>query len=258
LLPLISVLYFTPSLLHSFARRFFTGGMTPPKFLPWPTRQVRSAKPNSDQLFPLPMPLFRPGGQGNAKRARRRAGVRIAAHDQAVQTQAALNALFGCTSSAVPSESTSPAQSSVLSHIMQRSKDFVQGHVQTPRESFHEILGSRTDYGGAPTSVESYDPDRVSLPTNQVKPVALSALLRSDLRDFLQLDNILADEDGDPLRGGGEGDSQCYMDVVLRSNKILFLGFLRRLFDCGILGFSTRSRGRITPFLYERKVRSRG
>ena len=61
----------------------------------WPARAVPSARPSADRLFPLPLPLPSAAGGGACKKAKRRSLRRGEVFDQACESVAAANALFG-------------------------------------------------------------------------------------------------------------------------------------------------------------------
>ena len=155
------------------------------------------------------------------------------------------------------SSAPTAAQSSAFQHITSCASRFCDGNVQTPAESFREILGGKHDYSGSQTTVEDYDSIRVSLPDGQVRPVSILSILRSGTSEFLSLEHILADDDVVQRRRDealliGSSVSR-YTDVVLRDNKKEYVKFLRRLYDCGLLGFSKNTKSRISPFFVGKK-----
>lgn len=96
--------------------------------------------------------------------------------------------------------------------------------------------------------MEAYDPARVSLPDEGVTPVSLSRVLgKSTLATFV-LEYMLADDDVVPYRQTYEHVGM-YTDTVLEKDINARCEFYKRLCKCGILGFSKRARGRISPFL---------
>ena len=64
---------------------------------------------------------------------------------------------------------------------------------------------------------------------------------------------MVADADVLDWRRRYEPEGQ-YEDVIFRRDPEARLAFLRRLYACGILGFSTRPRGRVTAFFVSKKA----
>ena len=232
----------------------------PPEATQWAYRIQDHGHRESSELFPIPYIEQRPqeaGGRG--KKARRHAARRQAVWRESNEAVASLNCLYGCEEIPCGPEDKgrsgkphlrSSAHESVHKHVISSVAFSRPDKVVEPRVAARELLGSRLDYLGDGTTVEDYDPDRVSLPSKQVIPVSLRAVLKTKTWEALQVDHLLADSDVVEWRKSNEHVS-CYTDARIRGSRKLYLQFLTSLCKCGILSFSTRSRGRITPFFCE-------
>ena len=157
-----------------------------------------------------------------------------------------LNELYGCTGS--HSGIVTAAQDSALTNIVQTVAD---GYDPVPlqqnaRAAYHELLGSKSDYVGVGATVVPFQSELVSLPDNQLKPVPLDQVFPKEVWNQFCLDNILADHD--VVRFRRSETVKPYMDEVLRKDPLLYKDFRKRLYRCGVLGFSKHRKSRITPW----------
>ena len=213
----------------------------------WPRRLPPGfGQPGLFPLHPPSLPLVEAGStKSAAQRFRRRVGVyhdRCAAH-------ASLNELYGCQQ--VPSGSTSAAQESAEKHIARLcARAYVPPVHSTDREAFHGLLGSKTHYCLQGSSVEPYNPDTVSLPNGDRPPVPFSRALSAAAQQEFRVENLLADDDVVSHRLLDE-KVQPFTDVRLRDPSLM-LGFLKRLHDAKLLGFSVTRKSKITPFFVKK------
>ena len=105
---------------------------------------------------------------------------------------------------------------------------------------------------GSSCTVEPFNTDTVSLPSALVPPVPLSSVLSSEMWATLTLDIMLADADLVAWRRGA-GAVTPYLDATFRANPNLYMQFVTRLFDIGIMGVTANCRERVTPFFVGKK-----
>ena len=138
----------------------------------------RGPGPVSTELFPIPVPSFVDKSSGSSRKARQRSTRRSEVWGLAVETIRALNALYNCDPSLRPAQSLEPAHASVHSHIFETLSAVKPDHaLPDPRAAFDELLSKvRASYEGGGSTVESFDPARVSLPPLARPPVQLGAV----------------------------------------------------------------------------------
>ena len=238
----------------------------------WPDASSSSAAPRAPppglgregcdhrrELFPIPpLPAFlesRGSHGGGSRTAVRNRHLRLAARAEASEAIDALNALYGCDEVAPSGVPPTPAQANVHHRLLSRARAFRQDFEQrSPHEAARELLGSRMDYSGAGCAVEPYAPEKVSLPRLAGAPVRLEDVLDPHAREALVdfRDHILTDDHTYRQRLK-DSPVRPYQDVRIREDRGVYLGFLRSLFERGLLGSSGSRRGRVTPFFVSKK-----
>ena len=242
---------------------FWDGSMSPlPEATKWAYRVQDHGRRQGSELFPIPPIECAPtGAVGGGKKARRNAVRRRDVWMESNEAIAALNCLYGCDEMPLGQSDKgrsgqpqlrSAVHESVHKHVIQSVASSKPAKVLEPRVAARELLGSRLDYLGDGTTVEDYDPDRVSLPKKQVVPVPLQSILRAETWEALQVEHLLADSDVVEWRRKNEQVSN-YTDVRIRSSRELYIQFLTSLCQCGILSFTKCRKGRISPCFVKRK-----
>ena len=144
-------------------------------------------------------------------------------------------------------ENFSPAHALVHRHFLSCIAELRPNFVQIPREAARSLLGTRLDYFGDGNTTEPYASERVFFPEGQQALVPVSQALGETTRKLLTPEGILADAYVIEWRQAYEREGQ-YEDVILGADPLVRRLFLARLFRCGILGFSSNARSRITAF----------
>ena len=211
---------------------------------------------DNSSVFPIPpVPLVR-GELGTSVTSRRRRSKFVHVHTMINECIDGLNELYGCSRPNIVqsmSRTVSPCHVSVHDHIKRACLAAMpEGKVPSPQAAARLLLGRKFDYFGTSSSVEAYDPVRVSLPDEGVVPVPLSHTLAPETLATLASDRILADDDVVEFRQLHEPEGM-YTDVILKSDKRKRYDFYARLFKCGILGFSREAKAHISPFFVTKK-----
>ena len=128
-----------------------------------------------------------------------------------------MSALYNCDPSLRPAQFLEPAHASVHSHIFETLSAVKPDHaLPDPRAAFDELLSKvRASYEGGGSTVESFDPARVSLPPLARPPVQLGAVLGGG-GDPLEDPEKLLVEEGVFLERVRESGVCTYQDQVLR------------------------------------------
>ena len=163
----------------------------------WVRRHIQSSLPLQSEVFPIPLPLSPVRSVGASKRARVRHSTRIRTHLDVCDMVDSLNHLYGCSLDGLSqvSPKLSTVHEKIHSHLFTRALQLrSSGRFISPAAASRELLGGGPPdcySGDSQTTVEPYDPSRVSLPDDQLSPVSLAKLLdrergsRSLLTTFL-------------------------------------------------------------------------
>ena len=218
----------------------------------WPRRAVESKPPLRRELFPIPRPAFIEDSSGCSRDAQRRRALYLPAYASVCGAIESLNHFHGCVSEASSALSVSAEHEEVHRYLFSRINLFIShGLPFSPREAAKELLGATPSDGyhaESLTTVEPYDPSKVSLPDGQVSPVNLLSILSETLQKALTLENMLVDDDVAEWRRENLEKVTPYKDRVLASSPEAYSSFVERLYRCGLVGFSRKSRGRIILF----------
>lgn len=137
------------------------------------------------------------------------------------------------------------------SRLRRRSVTMPRQDVCT-RESARQILGSRHEYCGEPTTTVPFEPSLVSLPEGQVQPVRIFDLLKPATRAALSQENPLADAGVVDWMQEFEPEGQ-YCDVRLRADASLRRSFMEKLFRLDLIGFTCGKKAVVTTFFVKKK-----
>ena len=226
--------------------------------------------PRQRDVFPLPqlpdLAVSRVGARRGVQRRVRRATVR----EEVNEAIWALNCLYFGNDTDVP---VSPAVSSqaefaALPECQRSCIDRVTAHVESFRdrgavpaghEALRQLLALGESYDASlGTTVVPYQPDLLSLPGPEARPVPLASVLagkpRSLLVDFENRLLLTADEYQGVKEFGPK--ISLYKDQNLRASQKAYLSFLRRLHEAHLLDFTWRPRGRSTPLCVRKKRRA--
>lgn len=222
----------------------------------YPRRAQPVRKPRSTdfRLLPLPFVLKPACTGGKSRQSHRRYKRQLAIWKQVNKSINCLNHMSGAPDEAISRANScppNPAQQSCLTHIASWFKDWEEPQF-CGREAARLLLGNHLDYVGDGTSVEDYDPSRVSLPDCQLSPVPVADILHSDTAHSLELQGILADDDVIKHKLLNVPDKP-YHDTALSKSKSLRLEFFKHLFACGILGFTRNAKEFVSPFFVKKK-----
>jgi len=121
-----------------------------------------------------------------------------------------------------------------------------------PRAAARRLLGSSLSYDGSETTVEQYDPDRVSLPDGRISPVPLSSVLSPETQKLLAPQYLLADDEVVSYLLEHEPVT-IYTDTVLLGSQEARFQFYERLARIGILGVTINRKSSLSPFFLSRK-----
>ena len=207
-------------------------------------------------VFPLPPLGWKGSLPGLSKTAKRRQVRYRRVFNMTTDCIDGLHELYGCNRESIVQASKRPVlpcHDSVHTHVVDaclrcQPKDILQ----TPRAAARLLLGPKFEHAGTSTTVEAFDDARVSLPDEGVVPVPLASVLPSSMTATLCPDRMLADDDVVEYRQKFESVG-LYTDVVLEHDKRKRVEFYKRLYKCGILGFSFSAKGKIAPFFVSKK-----
>ena len=170
------------------------------------------------------------------------------------QALEASNWLHGCTKEADASSAT-PAQRSAMRHIWDATADALGGSGLSEFGAARELLQMGRAYGSAQTTkTAAYQEGNVSLPASGRKPVPISTRAGETAQRFLgDPDTWLLHDD----RAMSEAHDHAagikpYSDPALR-DKAKYAAFVRELWQCGIINWSRKVKGRCTPFFVRKK-----
>lgn len=211
--------------------------------------------PLHDSLFPLPPLLWKERQVGSSKDSRRRARRRARVWVESNAAIDALNSLYGCAGAGPrggPRLEPAPAQASAQRRVAAAVSGSLPEVFPSGPEALRELLGGTGEYEQCDSTFVPYEPDKVSLPSGLRAPVPLMEVAGAELAGELDLASMLADDDVVTYRETYE-PAGLYLDANLRRSVAAYAAFVRRLFDIGILGFSTRARGEVQPFFVRKK-----
>ena len=202
-------------------------------------------------LFPLPVePAFqRELKHGLSRACVRRLQRRDAIEKEVQSTVAALNSLYfggaiqkDCPHRLVSVDGASLAQKRSLEFIRESLQDLgpVPSGFDGPGALM--MLRASSDYGDdsqTPSSLGSYDPEKLSLPEKGNVPVPLDFLWGKNGRDFVGafVNSVTLPENDARANIRASGVKSCYSDPLLKHPKT-FSSLIKRLHECGLVSFS--------------------
>ncbi len=166
----------------------------------------------------------------------------------------ALNYLHGSGDAAAAS-AISPGQRSAMKHIWQATGDAQPDAKLTQFGAARELLQLGRAYGSAqPTKTRPYQKGSVSLPAAGRRPVDIRRLLHDPARRFLENHEewLLHDDEFMAEAHDHAATIRPYMDPALRQPD-KYRAFIKELWECGVVSWSRKIRGRVAPFFAEKK-----
>jgi hypothetical protein len=224
-------------------------------------------------LFPLPLgpcvrhhdfvsKSFEP--RSVSRKVLRRQQVYVVRANAVTDCCRALNELEGGLSSAGPSRGSdlgcpilTAGQTKVVTHVTRSVSRMGKPPVgMDPAGAFAELRGASV-YEDPEATLVSFDPGLISLPEVGNKAVPLADLYGEGgpqfVSDFISsqvVSNVLASK-----HLGAAGISKCYIDPVLGRSGPSYLGFVRSLFDRGMVDYDVSVVESVGFFLRAQKER---
>ena len=119
-----------------------------------------------------------------------------------------------------------------------------------------ELLHSSPVYGGMEHStVRVFDRALVSIPKSSSEPIPLAGLLDQIGRDTIEdaSNRMLVTEDEWGQIIEQNQTFPPYMDETLRASPQEYVDFIKDMYDAGMLGFTSKPQGLVTPFFVAKK-----
>ena len=206
------------------------------------------------ELFPMPLCPEVPREAGLSVSARRRRAAVRSRVDSVNSIIRTLNEMY------------SPSRDGDFSHgfVRTRAQEACQhelfravantkplSKVLSMREAVQELLRTDLSYSGeVATTVRPYDRGLLSIPSCGNQAVVLSDVLDDvgceTIRDPHRC--MLLDEEGIGAMMEENKPIQTYMDPLLRDDIGLYCNFVHDLFEAGMIAFTNRPQGLVTPF----------
>ena len=211
------------------------------------------------ELFPMPLCPEVPREAGLSVSARRRRAAVRSRVDSVNSIIRTLNEMY------------SPSRDGDFSHgfVRTRAQEACQhelfravantkplSKVLSMREAVQELLRTDLSYSGeVATTVRPYDRGLLSIPSCGNQAVVLSDVLDDvgceTIRDPHRC--MLLDEEGIGAMMEENKPIQTYMDPLLRDDIGLYCNFVHDLFEAGMIDFTNRPQGLVTPFFVAKK-----
>jgi hypothetical protein len=125
---------------------------------------------------------------------------------------------------------------------------------RNPDEAFQELLNGGLDYSGESSPVRPYKPECLSLPSGLSAPISLIEVSDPHAQRLLVgYEELLLSETWVQEQRRRECPIVPYWDVSMRTDRTIYLKFLRQLKEARILGATRNRRGTVTPFCVAKK-----
>ena len=148
-------------------------------------------------------------------------------------------------------------QKDVIERVSNSVRSFrPPGPAPTRHEAAAELLALGRSYSPEdPTTVVPYQPQLASLPDGSARAVPMETVLAGEARKLLvEFDSrLLRTQDGVAFTSQRDGPLSLYKDHHLRFPPSIYVSFIRRLVEAGIMSFTRSPLSRVTPFFVEKK-----
>ncbi len=208
-------------------------------------------------LLPLPLPALPSKPSGPCHRATVRRHQREALQCRAErESVAALNRSAGFSEPSLwPSFSRNSAQDSSLEtiHRIHGSRRFPKGSTMQPWAALSKLLRAAPGYGQAAGVLAPYEDGKVSLPSDQKVPCALSEALGPEERKrFVDFETQVLLDLEQRARTNEDTDVSkvCYHDPLLANGPHAWAIFVASLFEAGVVDFISNPKLQLGCFSY--------
>ena len=218
----------------------------------WSTGQI-PAQCRWRDLFPLPPCETSPGAYGSSASSKRRRCRVQRLEKESNEVIGVLNEIYAApldrSFSSVPTLSQRESQHQIFKQLSRLNRYDLS--CKEREAVLEELLHSSPVYGGMEHStVRVFDRALVSIPKSSSEPIPLAGLLDQIGRDTIEdaSNRMLVTEDEWGQIIEQNQTVTPYMDETLRASPQEYVDFIKDMYDAGMLGFTSKPQGLVTPF----------